>query len=369
MKTLAEPGSFAASGPRPAAPAPKVVAAWLLTCCGMLAVMVLLGGLTRLTHSGLSMVEWEPVVGIVPPLTDADWQTFFAKYQQTPEYLKVNAGMSLAEFKGIFWLEYIHRVWGRLIGLVFFVPFLWLAVSGRIGRALVPRLGGLFLLGAAQGGMGWFMVASGLVDNPHVSHYRLTAHLGLAFLIHAWMLWMALDILAAHRARAHRLPRPAAAGVAGWLVALTALAVVTLLYGGLVAGLRAGLIYNTWPLMDGHLVPNHLFDEGWVSGFEDIKTVQFIHRTLAELTVLSALGGWLWARSRLGRELPGAINVVALVAVLQVSLGIATLVLVVPVSVASAHQMGAMALLSVCLWAIHEMKFRTSGGGSLYQSH
>ncbi|MBI2235460.1 MAG: COX15/CtaA family protein [Magnetospirillum sp.] len=344
----------------------SAVAIWLLACCVMVAVMVLLGGLTRLTHSGLSMVEWEPIVGIIPPLNDAEWQGFFAKYQQSPEYIKVNAGMSLTEFKGIFWLEYIHRVWGRLIGIVFLVPFLWLALSGRISRAMAPRLVGMFLLGAAQGGMGWFMVKSGLVDNPHVSHMRLTAHLALAFLIHGWMFWMALDILAAGRSRPAALT--GAGGVSRWLKLLTVLAVATLLYGGLVAGLRAGLIYNTWPLMDGSLVPGGLFEEGWLAALEDIKTVQFLHRSLAEITLLVALAGWLWARTRLGRDLPASVNAVALMALAQVALGVATLLMVVPVSLASAHQMGAMALLTFCLWALHDLGRRSRGGWPLYQS-
>ncbi|MBI3446223.1 MAG: COX15/CtaA family protein [Magnetospirillum sp.] len=330
------------------------VAIWLLVCCLMLAVMVLLGGLTRLTHSGLSMVEWEPIMGIIPPLNDADWQIFFAKYQQSPEYLKVNAGMSLAEFKGIFWLEYIHRVWGRAIGLVFLLPFLWLAFSGRIGRVMIPRLGALFLLGAAQGGMGWFMVKSGLVDNPAVSHIRLTAHLALAFLIHGWMFWMALDILASHRPAPRRLHGDSS-GLGRWLLAVGALVVVTLLFGGLVAGLKAGLIYNTWPLMDGHLIPGDLFPGGLIGLFEDIKTVQFAHRCLAELTLVIALYTWFRARSRLGVSTPAAIHAVGAMAVLQVALGIGTLVLVVPVWLASAHQMGAMLLLTLCLWALNDL--------------
>ncbi|WP_096702141.1 COX15/CtaA family protein [Magnetospirillum sp. 15-1] len=333
------------------------VAIWLLACCFMVAVMVLLGGLTRLTHSGLSMVEWEPIVGIVPPLNEADWQLFFAKYKQTPEYLKVNAGMSLADFKGIFWLEYIHRVWGRLIGMVFGLPLLWLAFSGRIGKAMIPRLVGVFLLGAAQGGMGWFMVKSGLVDNPAVSHFRLTAHLALAFLIHAWMFWLALDILADHRPSPRRL-HGEAGGTMSWLAGLTILVVITLLFGGLVAGLKAGLIYNTWPLMDGAIVPRDLFPEGFISLFEDIKTVQFGHRTLAEVTIVVALVGWFRARARLGAQTPAAIHAVGIMALVQVGLGIGTLVMVVPVSLASAHQMGAMALLTLCLWAIHDLRRR-----------
>ncbi|EME71893.1 hypothetical protein H261_01562 [Paramagnetospirillum caucaseum] len=333
------------------------VAVWLLVCCFMVAVMVLLGGLTRLTHSGLSMVEWEPIRGIIPPLNEADWQLFFEKYRQTPEYLKVNAGMSLADFKGIFWLEYIHRVWGRLIGIVFFVPFLWLAVSGRLGRAMIPRLIGVFLLGAAQGGMGWFMVKSGLVDNPAVSHYRLTAHLALAFLIHGWMFWLALDILADHGSAPRRLHGEAGRAL-GWLTGLTLLVVATLLFGGLVAGLKAGLIYNTWPLMDGALIPGDLVPDGFHSLFEDIKTVQFGHRTLAEITIVVALVGWFRVRARLGAQTPAAVHAVAVMALIQVALGVGTLILVVPVWLASAHQMGAMALLTLCLWAIHDLRRR-----------
>lgn len=339
------------------ASAHRHVAVWLLICCFMVAVMVLLGGLTRLTHSGLSMVEWEPIRGIIPPLNEADWQLFFEKYKQSPEYLKVNAGMTLSGFKGIFWLEYIHRVWGRLIGMVFLLPFLWLAFSGRIGKALIPRLVALFLLGGAQGGMGWFMVASGLVDNPAVSHYRLTAHLGLAFLIHAWMFWMALDILADHRP-----PPPRIGGDAvrtnRWLMLVTGLVVATLLYGGLVAGLRAGLIYNTWPLMDGAVIPKGLFATGLHEAFEDHMTIQFIHRTLAELTVLVAVVGWFGARRRLGTALPASVHAVAAMALAQAGLGIATLLMVVPVSLASAHQMGAMLLLTLCLWAMHDLRRR-----------
>ncbi|RAU21212.1 heme A synthase [Paramagnetospirillum kuznetsovii] len=339
---------------RNGASAHRHVAIWLLACCFMVFVMVLLGGLTRLTHSGLSMVEWEPIRGIIPPLNDADWQLFFEKYRQSPEYIKVNAGMTLSGFKGIFWLEYIHRVWGRLIGMVFLLPFLWLAFSGRIGKGLIPRLIGLFLLGAAQGGMGWIMVASGLVDNPAVSHYRLTAHLGLAFLIHGWMFWMALDILADHRDRPPRLHGNVSASL-HWLKILTIMAVVTLLFGGLVAGLRAGLIYNTWPLMDGALIPKDLFATGLHELFEDHMTVQFTHRTLAELTVLVALFGWFKAKGRFGAQTPVALHAVAAMAVVQVGLGIATLLLAVPVWLASAHQMGAMVLVTLCLWALHDL--------------
>lgn len=329
-------------------PENRGVALWLLTCCAMVVVMVSLGGLTRLTHSGLSMVEWDPIIGIVPPLSDSDWQAAFAKYRLTPEYLKVNAGMDLAGFRAIFWLEYVHRVWGRLIGLVFLLPFLWFWLTGRIGRTLVPRLIALFALGAAQGGLGWFMVKSGLVDDPAVSPYRLTAHLGLAVLIHALMLWTALDLWGG----THRYHPRNAGWIGTWLGAVIALVAATMAFGGLVAGLRAGLIYNTWPLMEGGLVPDGLMPAGWSSLFEDIKTVQFIHRCLAEITGLVVLGGWVLAR----RRRLAVIDAVAGMAVLQVGLGIATLVLVVPVAVAAAHQLGAVLLLSAALWARHRVR-------------
>ena len=332
--------------------ADRRVAVWLLICCAMLAVMVLLGGLTRLTHSGLSIVEWRPVTGVLPPLSDADWRNLFAKYQQSPEYRQINLGMTLEDFKGIFWLEFVHRLWGRAIGVVFALPFLWLAISGRIGRALLSRLAGLFLLGALQGAMGWFMVKSGLVNDPAVSHYRLAAHLALAFLIHGWMLWLALDVLAAHR------PMPAfagpAPGLAKSLAGLTLLVAVTLVFGALVAGLHAGLIYNTFPLMEGRLIPDDLLRLGWLSPFEDLKTVQFTHRLLALTTLCSAFGIAFAARRRLGARRPVA--AVLMAALLQVGLGIGTLLLMVPVWLASMHQMGAFLLFSACLWALHEIR-------------
>jgi len=331
----------------PKPPAGRGVAVWLLVCCGMLAAMVVLGGLTRLTHSGLSMVEWQPLAGAVPPLSDAAWAEMFAKYRQTPEYLKTNLGMPLEAFKGIFWLEYIHRLWGRAIGVAFLLPLLGFLAKGAIGRALAPRLAGLFALGGLQGAMGWYMVKSGLVDDPAVSHYRLTAHLGLAFLIHALMLWTALDILAAHRPAS-----PSPRGLRIGLGAVTALVVATFLYGGLVAGLHAGLVYNTFPLMDGRLIPDLRLPGGASGLFEDVTIVQFIHRSLAEATVLAALAVWLWGR-RLGRALPPAVDAVASVALVQLGLGIGTLVLAVPVGLAAAHQLGALALFSACLWALH----------------
>lgn len=337
--------------------ADRRVALWLLACCAMLAVMVLLGGLTRLTHSGLSIVEWQPVSGVLPPLTEADWAGLFAKYQQSPEYLKVNLGMSMAEFQGIFWLEYVHRLWGRAIGLVFVIPFLWLVARRHIGRAMLPGLAGLFLVGALQGAMGWYMVKSGLVDDPAVSHYRLAAHLALAFLIHGWMLWLALDVLAANR-HPRRSGKPVP-GLAAALLAVTGLVSATLIFGALVAGLHAGLIYNTFPLMEGRLIPPDLLRLGWLSPLEDLKAVQFSHRLLAMLTVCSVLAVVLSAWRRLGRLPPPPLMVLAGAALLQVGLGVATLLLVVPVWLASLHQMGAFLLFSASLWALHDSRWNS----------
>ena len=181
--------------PTPSAPGNRAIAVWLLTCCFLVFAMISIGGITRLTHSGLSIVEWQPIVGTLPPLSDAQWEETFAKYRKTPEYIEVNQGMNLDSFKGIFWWEYFHRLLGRVIGVVFLLPLLWFAWRGNIERRLLPRLFGIFLLGGMQGAMGWYMVASGLVDDPRVSQYRLTAHLSLAFLIYAAMFWLAMDLL------------------------------------------------------------------------------------------------------------------------------------------------------------------------------
>ena len=230
----------------------RAVAAWLAACAALVAIMVLVGGVTRLTHSGLSIVEWQPLVGTLPPLSEGDWQVVFEKYKQTPEYRLVNFGMSLAEFKGIFWWEYAHRLLGRLIGLAFFVPLAWFWFRGRLDRRLAWKLLGVFALGGLQGAMGWYMVKSGLVDDPRVSQFRLTAHLGLAFLIFGAMLWIALDLFHPRRNASPNAP----SWLAGWVAALVFLQV---LLGGLVAGIRAGKAYNTFPLMNGHVVPPETF--------------------------------------------------------------------------------------------------------------
>jgi cytochrome c oxidase assembly protein subunit 15 len=256
--------------------------------------MVVVGGVTRLTHSGLSIVEWQPIVGTLPPLTDAQWQEAFAKYRATPEYRLVNHGMDVAAFKGIFWWEYFHRLLGRAIGVVFFVPLAWFAVRRRIPPGLAPRLVAIFLLGGLQGAMGWYMVRSGLVDDPRVSHFRLTAHLGLALAIFAAMFWVGLSLVrAAPRRDAAPVPLRRAA------VALATLVFAMALTGGLVAGIRAGFAYNTFPSMNGHVVPPEILmlDPWYDNFFYNMATVQFDHRLLA-WTLAAAVPAFWWRARR-----------------------------------------------------------------------
>lgn len=341
--------------PRPAVVPGRAVAVWLFGCCAMVIGMMLIGAVTRLTGSGLSITEWQPIIGIVPPLSEADWQRAFDLYRETSQYRLQNAGMTLAEFKSIFWWEYIHRAWGRLIGLVFAVPLAWFLVRRQLDRRLTPHLIALFLLGGLQGFIGWWMVTSGLVDRTSVSQYRLAVHLGLAFVILGYMLWLALGIVHRRRpaATASAMPLHHAA------VALLALVFATILSGALVAGLNAGMVYNDWPLMGGQFVPQDyaFLNPWWLNLFENPAAVQFDHRIMAYLSVAACLALWLWARRiRLEGPAARAIHWVAIAAVAQIGLGIATLVHVVPLSLAVAHQAGAVALFCVVIYALHALR-------------
>jgi heme a synthase len=329
------------------------VAAWLFACCALIFLMVPVGGITRLTLSGLSITEWKPVVGVVPPLSAADWATEFAKYKQVPEYQAVHSGMTLAEFKDIFYWEYFHRLLGRLIGIAFALPFVWFFARRRLPRRLLPPLAGILLLGFAQGALGWYMVESGLSDRVEVSQYRLVAHLALALAIYAAILWVALDIVRGSR---HRAASP------GWrrtADAVLALIAVTIVAGGFVAGTRAGLTYNTFPLMDGRLVPLgygqlHPFYLNW---FNNIAAVQFDHRVLALTVVAIVLLMWIAGlRARLPIPARNALHLLFVAAVLQMTLGISTLLLVVPVPLAAAHQAGAVLLLSAAIYFRHALR-------------
>jgi cytochrome c oxidase assembly protein subunit 15 len=315
--------------------------------------MVVVGGATRLTHSGLSIVEWQPLVGALPPLDEAQWAETFAKYQRTPEFRLRNHDMTVEGFKTIFWWEYFHRLLGRLIGVAFFVPFVYFWLRGRLDRPLAWKLAGIFALGGLQGAMGWYMVKSGLVDDPRVSQFRLTAHLGLALLIHAAMFWVAHTIL-----RPAPTGAPAALRRAGLAFAILVFALA--LTGGLVAGIRAGFAYNTWPLMNGQWIPAEiLLIEPWWRNFGyNMATVQFVHRTLA----LAALAGaWLlaWrvlASHSVSKEARTAAVTLAAAALAQVALGIATLLAMVPVGLGTAHQGGAVVVLTVALWLARSLR-------------
>lgn len=336
--------------------ADRAIATWLFCVAALVFLMVLVGGATRLTESGLSMVKWEPIIGAVPPLSDAAWAKEFSDYQQSPQYQKVNRGMALEEFKAIYWWEWGHRLLGRLIGVAFFVPFVYFLARGYVRRALRPRLLGLFVLGGLQGALGWFMVKSGLVDVPAVSHYRLAAHLSLAIIIYAALLWVALG-LTKSAAPAGRPFWRAQNGVAQLYLLLVAAVAVQIMFGAFVAGLDAGLAYNTWPLMDGRFVPTGLWQLSphWINIFENHITVQFIHRMLAYTVALLALYLWWRIGKRAGRAVREASHYMLMAVGLQIALGIATLLAVVPVWLGVAHQAGALLLVTSLVLLAHRM--------------
>lgn len=328
------------------------MAAWLLACCALVYAMVVVGGITRLTHSGLSIVEWQPLVGAVPPLDDAQWQETFARYRATPEFRLRNHDMTLAGFKHIFWWEYFHRLLGRLVGVAFFVPFAWFLARRAVPPKLAWKLGGVFALGGLQGAVGWYMVESGLVDDPRVSSLRLAMHLGLALAIYAAMLWLALGLLSGVRAGAAPGPKRHAA-------TLAALVYLMMLTGALVAGIHAGLAYNTWPLMDGHWMPPEIMqlDPWWKNFVYNMATVQFDHRALA--LVIAAVAFTLWWRVwRDPAAGPGAKawgNALAAAVVLQLSAGISTLLLRVPLPLAALHQALAVAVFTCALGVLRAL--------------
>ncbi len=327
----------------------RKVARWLLSLCGLVFAMVLLGGVTRLTGSGLSMVDWRPIMGTLPPLSADDWERAFELYRQSPEFRLVNPGMDVAGFKGIFWLEYLHRLLGRLIGLAFALPFLWFVWKGYIRKREWPKYALMFVLGGLQGVLGWYMVKSGLVDNPRVSQYRLAAHLVAAIAIYAYMLWVALSLLRRGR-ETTRHPW------FGRTLALTALVSLTVISGAFVAGLDAGLVFNTFPKMGEYWIPPGAFalDPWWLNLFENIATVQFDHRVLAITTFLAIVVYWWFARrTPMPRPLRRGANALLHVAVLQVALGISTLLLMVPTVLGAAHQATALLLLTVVLYLCH----------------
>lgn len=328
------------------------LAIWLLVCCALIYAMVVLGGVTRLTRSGLSIVEWDPIMGAIPPLNAEHWQQAFDKYKLTPEFIHVNSDMGVEEFKSIFYFEYFHRLLGRVIGLAFLIPFIYFLIRKQISEAMAPRLALLFVLGGLQGALGWYMVKSGLVNDPHVSPYRLTAHLGLAVLIYAYMLHLAMSLLTIR-------PSPVPAGTRRYAFGLVALIYIMILSGGFVAGNKAGFAFNTWPLMNGQWIPAGMYalEPWWRNLFENLMTVQFNHRLIAYLLCLAVPGLWWLTRSTwlLPAARTGLALLLAMLAI-QVGLGIATLLWVVPVPLAAAHQAGAMALFTLALFTRHSLR-------------
>jgi heme a synthase len=335
----------------PPFPQTRAIALWLFACAAMVFVMVALGGITRLTESGLSITSWQLVSGVLPPLSEPQWQDAFAAYKAIPQYQAIHAGMSLADFKTIYFWEYLHRLWGRLIGAVFLLPFLYFLLLRQIPRALAPKLALLFALGAFQGALGWWMVASGLEDRIEVSQYRLAAHLATAIVIYLAILWVALDLV---RPREQSGPSCLKHGASLALL----LSFVTLVAGAFVAGLRAGLIDNSFPLMDGHWIPPawDSLSPGWRNLFENPEAAQFDHRLLAALTWAASLALFLASiryKSNLPRLAKGAVHALFGLVTLQAGLGIAALLLVVPLGLALAHQLGATMVLTAALVSRH----------------
>jgi heme a synthase len=332
----------------------RYVGMWLLVLSGMVFAMILIGGLTRLTQSGLSMVEWKPLMGVIPPITTSDWEVVFSKYKAYPEYQKINVGMSLAEFKKIFWFEYGHRILGRGLGIVFTFPFLFFWWKKALPSSIIPRLVLLFCLGGAQGVIGWWMVKSGLIDRPDVSHYRLTIHLSLAMLLYISLLWVALGHFRSNISQKTE-PLKRCCMIASILLFMV---FFTILSGGLVAGLNAGSQFNTFPLMNGQMIPEGLFVQSpWYMNLtENLMTVQFNHRYFALFTTVCIIGFGVWSKQIITHSRQKlAIYAMFAVVVIQVSLGIATLLSVVWLPLASAHQMGAVILLTSLVWVNHEL--------------
>lgn len=329
---------------------------WFWSIAGMTLLVLMVGGITRLTQSGLSIVDWNPFMGVVPPLSEAGWQEAFDAYRQYPEYLELRRGMTLEEFKFIYFWEYLHRILARAIGVVFLIPFLYFAARGALSRPLAVRSMALFGLGAAQGVMGWLMVQSGLVDQPHVSHFRLAAHLSLAFVIFGFAVWMAREV--GRRGRGERISHQARRRMLrglGWVGGFFALQVV---WGAFVAGLNAGLYHNTFPLMAGRLIPPQFLrlEPALLNFVQNPVSVQWMHRVLGTVVLVATAVLFFrlasWGADRGSRFLGGSLLTLMTG---QYLLGILTLLLSVPVSLGVAHQALAMIILGVMVWWAHRL--------------
>ncbi len=340
----------------------KIIALWLFICCAAIYAMVILGGVTRLTGSGLSMVEWAPIMGSLPPLNQSEWLEAFELYKQFPEYKIKNYNMDLNAFKSIFWFEYSHRILGRMIGIIFFFPMVFFFYKGWVSSSLKPKLIAMFILGGLQGLLGWYMVKSGLVNNPDVSQYRLTAHLGLALFVYAYILWMAMSLFFQNSEIQNKdalEKKTIMDSLKPFALFLSIFVFVTAISGGFVAGLKAGHAYNTFPLMNGQLIPDGLFtlEPGWINMFENVTTVQFDHRLAATVLFISIIIFYIAAiRKTPSKRIKLGLHLMLTMLFIQVSLGISTLLFHVPVAVAASHQAGALLLFTIVLYVTHQIR-------------
>ena len=359
LRTTARPGDWRLAPPEPRR---RVLRGWFWSIAAMTLGVLIVGGITRLTQSGLSIVDWDPFVGVIPPLGHDQWLETFERYQQFPEYQKLRQGMTLSEFKFIFFWEYLHRLLARAIGLVFLVPFLIFWLRGWLGRPLLRRSLALFALGAGQGLMGWLMVASGLVDRPSVSHFRLAAHLSLAFLIFGYAVWLARELRVG--TDGPTVPAGTRRAVARGLGVVGLLFALQVVWGAFTAGLDAGFYHNTFPLMDGGLVPGSLLwlDPPMVNFVQNPVAVQWLHRVLGTVLGLAVIALYFRVRGLETDRLTRRLNATLLALILgQYLLGVLTLIYVVPVLLGVAHQATAMVIFGVwVVWAHHTRTLRTA---------
>lgn len=333
----------------------RAILRWLQVCLVLVFAMIILGGVTRLTDSGLSMVTWHPT-GMLPPLDTEQWLVEFDLYKQYPEFQKLNSDMTLDGFKSIYWFEYSHRMLGRLMGVVFLLPFVYFWLRKMIKPGLTPRLMIMFVLGGLQGLLGWYMVKSGLVSNPHVSQYRLSAHLLSAILIYGFILWTIFNLVTTSEYR-----RLAESSVAAWRklsLGLVILVLITIVSGGFVAGLKAGLIFNTFPLMGGSLIPEGIgaLSPWYLNPLENMVAVQFNHRWLAIMTGIILVAWYIRGRSHFEEAmLQRSFKLVGMMVIIQLVLGITTLIMQVPVLLGALHQAGALLLFSALLFNLHAL--------------
>lgn len=332
----------------------KAIILWLLSGCFLIFLMVMIGGITRLTGSGLSITEWNVIMGTLPPMNQQDWQIVFEKYQLSPQFQKINYDMGMMEFKSIFIWEYLHRLIGRIIGLVFLIPFIYFLITKKIDKILIGKLLLLFSLGGLQGFLGWFMVKSGLIDNPHVSHYRLAIHLITAFLTFGFTFWIALELIYQKLPHSNSTPQ----WIRKTVKAIMLLLILQIIYGAFVAGLHAGRVYNTFPKMGDEWIAKGVYalSPFWKNFTENLAGVQFIHRSIAWLLIISIFLLWFFSRNTvLTASQKKGINILALFVLFQFILGVFTLLYAAPITLSVLHQAGAFVLFAATVFLSHRL--------------